>query len=225
MNRYTVDEIASASGIATSTIRLYRQRGLLEPPEREGRKAFYGPAHLEQLEMITRLKGRGYSLASIKEMLDLWREGESLEAILAPAAGESPTIDLAELVSLLFPDGQADPDVLARAAALGLIKVTEEGIELRDSQNLDIGVRLIRLGVPPSEVLDEYEHLQQVTDGIAQRFANLFETHILPDAADPAQQLSELVRLARAAVEMSLMQSIKREGQQRLRSEPTIEEA
>lgn len=216
MDRYTVDELGAETGLPTSTIRLYRQRGLIQPPEREGRKAYYGPAHLEQLEIIARLKLRGYSLAAIGEMLDLWRGGESLENILEHESAERPVLELNELLALLFANGEVDMDLVARATALGLLEMTSDGVAIRDSRDLDIGVELMRIGVPPAMVLDEYEHLQKVMDDIARRFADLFETYVLPGEDDPSEKLNELVRLARSVVEMTLIRSLKREGQRRL---------
>ncbi len=213
MERYTVDELARVAGLPTSTIRLYRQRGLIQPPERDGRRAYYGPEQLAELELIARLKGRGYSLAAIQEMLELWRGGGSLEVILEP---QPVDLDLSELFAVLFPDGVVDPALVARAAGLGLLEMGPDGVQLRDPRDLEVGAALIRMGVPPGIVLDEYEHLQRITDDLAARFADLFEEHVLPIADQPGAQLDELVRLARQVVELALLRSLRREGERRL---------
>ena len=88
-----------------------------------------------------------------------------------------------------------------------------KGVQLRDSKDRDIGVQLVRLGVPPDKVLNEYELLQQVTDEVAGRFADLFQAYILPNESDPSGRLGELVRLAGSVVELSLIESLKREGE------------
>ena len=51
-------------------MRLYQTRGLLPPPRREGRVAYYGDDHRRRLRLITQLQERGFSLASIKHLID-----------------------------------------------------------------------------------------------------------------------------------------------------------
>ena len=43
---YTIDELAAATAIPSRTIRFYQSSGVLPKPEKRGRVAFYGPAHL-----------------------------------------------------------------------------------------------------------------------------------------------------------------------------------
>src|ERR1700736_5022968 len=74
----TIDELAQLMGLPSSTIRLYRTKGLLPPPQRRGRSAFYGPGHVARVDLIGRLQERGFSLAAIAELVQQWEEGRSL---------------------------------------------------------------------------------------------------------------------------------------------------
>ncbi|HUA94587.1 MAG TPA: MerR family transcriptional regulator, partial [Acidimicrobiales bacterium] len=56
-DRYRVEELARRSGLSVDTVRFYQKRGLLDPPERQGRIAWYDSSHLERLERIRRLRG------------------------------------------------------------------------------------------------------------------------------------------------------------------------
>ncbi|MHB1139051.1 MAG: MerR family transcriptional regulator, partial [Microthrixaceae bacterium] len=47
-----VDDLARAAGVATTTIRLYQSKGLLQPPRLVGRTGWYGEAHLARLNVI-----------------------------------------------------------------------------------------------------------------------------------------------------------------------------
>jgi len=67
---YDVGELASVSGLSVDTIRYYQTQGLLPAPERHGRRALYADAHRERLTRIRALADRGYSLRSIRELLD-----------------------------------------------------------------------------------------------------------------------------------------------------------
>jgi len=69
LNRYTVDELGERSVLTPRTIRSYQTQGLLPPPERHGRVAYYDDSHLERLQEIAGLKEDGLSLASIQDVL------------------------------------------------------------------------------------------------------------------------------------------------------------
>ena len=49
---YTIDQLAAHTGVPSRTIRFYQSRGALPAPVRRGRKAYYGPTHVERLELI-----------------------------------------------------------------------------------------------------------------------------------------------------------------------------
>src|SRR5438094_227623 len=63
--RYRVDELAARGGVTVDTVRFYQARGLLPPPEREGRVAWYTEDHLERLRRILDLKAKGFTLAVV----------------------------------------------------------------------------------------------------------------------------------------------------------------
>lgn len=67
---YRVEELARLAGVRIDTVRYYQSRGLLPPPRREGRVAWYGDPHLERLRRIRGLREEGLSLDWIGRMLD-----------------------------------------------------------------------------------------------------------------------------------------------------------
>lgn len=78
----TVDELSRRSGLTTRTIRAHQTAGLVPHPRLRGRTGYYGDEHLRRLAAITRLQGRGFSLAAIRELLSAWDEGRTLGAVL-----------------------------------------------------------------------------------------------------------------------------------------------
>ena len=80
--RMTVDELARRTGLPSSTVRLYQTKGLLPPPRREGRVGVYGGAHLARLRLISRLRESGFSLAGIRQLLETWQAGRTLDDLL-----------------------------------------------------------------------------------------------------------------------------------------------
>ncbi|GAA2946339.1 MerR family transcriptional regulator [Streptomyces enissocaesilis] len=79
---YRIEDLAHLSGATVRTIRAYQDRGLLPRPERRGRSNVYGGTHLARLRQITGLLERGYTLASIKELLEAWDAGKGLGGVL-----------------------------------------------------------------------------------------------------------------------------------------------
>ena len=135
-------------------------------------------------------------------------------------------LDPAELLAR-FPDGSMTPELMQRAAALGLVEPTEDGkVRVADRRFLDTGSALADLGVPTDVILDEWEALVAHTDDIAERFITIFETHLAPEdwrsglGADEARELAttlaQLQATARQVLVAALDASVARLGRERL---------
>jgi DNA-binding transcriptional MerR regulator len=79
---YRLDDLARISGVSARNIRAYRERGLLDPPRRVGRSAYYDDYHLSQLKTINQLLRRGFNSAHIAEFFASMRQGTDLADIL-----------------------------------------------------------------------------------------------------------------------------------------------
>lgn len=96
LNEYRLDDLARLSGVTARNIRAYRERGLLDPPRRQGRTAIYDDYHLAQLHTIDELLGRGFTSAHVAEFFETMRAGGNVAELLGlqrailrprPAAG------------------------------------------------------------------------------------------------------------------------------------------
>jgi DNA-binding transcriptional MerR regulator len=65
----SIGEIARRAGVATSTVRYYERRGLLQPDTREGGQRRYGDASLRRLVFIGMLKDTGLTLDDIEGVI------------------------------------------------------------------------------------------------------------------------------------------------------------
>lgn len=231
---YRLDELARRGGVASTTVRLYRSKGLLAAPRLEGRTGWYDDSHLNRLRLIARLQSEGHSLAGIAGLLGQWEKGRGLDAVIGVEAeldallGEvhAVVLDPADLVGM-FPDGSMTPELMQRAAAVGLVELTDDGrLRLADRRFIDTGARLAALGVPLDVILDEWAALVAHTDDIAGRFIALFESHLAPvdwqDGLEPAQArelaatLAQLQATARQVLAAALDASVARLGRDRL---------
>lgn len=231
---YTVDELARASGLTTTTIRLYQGKGLLPGPEIRGRVGHYGPSHLARLRLIAALQQRGFSLAAIRVLVDTWERGATLgdvlrlEEQLAGDAEEPLVLDAAGFARL-FPTGEVDPAVARRAVELGIVELRGADVVVRRPRFLRIGDELVSLGLSVEEVLDEYAHLKAAADEIAGRFATLFEQRFWQPAiaegldeerlAELTATLARLRSLASSIVEAAVGDAIDRAATDRLAAE------
>jgi len=71
MASLTIGKLAAAGGVGVETIRFYQRKGLLEQPGRESGFRRYGSEDLRRLRFIKQAQTAGFTLAQIKELLDL----------------------------------------------------------------------------------------------------------------------------------------------------------
>ena len=225
-----LDELARRAEVPTTTVRLYQNKGLLPGPRLEGRTGWYDEQHLARLGVIARLQAEGFSLAGIGRLLDLWDEGRPLADLVAGPTGagvlsRARPVELApEELADRFPEGALDGAAVQRAAALGLVELTDEGtLRVPDERFVTSGAALAALGVPVAAVLDQWESLRADTDRIAERFVAVFLDHV---AGRPPEELTaadvpeltgpfaELRRLADEVVLAALDASLERAARQ-----------
>jgi DNA-binding transcriptional MerR regulator len=228
---YRIDDLAHRAGVTTRTIRAYQARGLLPPPELRGRTGYYSEEHLHRLRLIDDLQSRGFSLAAIRQTLDTWATGGDLGHLLgfehllaAPLLDEEPQHTTLTALLERFPEAAAEPALLERSIALGLLEVdtpaeqpdaSPDGgdpgptVTIPSPMLLDAGEELRRGGVPLAVVLDLVEQLRGDAATIAERFVGLVTDHLLvplaeggPDAPDVAQVVRSIERLRPIAVEV-----------------------
>jgi len=72
---FTITELAEHFGITTRAIRFYEDKDLLHP-QRHGLNRVYSRRDRARLNLVLRGKRLGFSLADIKEMLDLYDLGD-----------------------------------------------------------------------------------------------------------------------------------------------------
>ncbi len=79
---YTIEQVATRTGLTKRTLRYYEEVGLLLPTGRtEGNYRQYSEADIERVERIKKLRGLlGFSLTDIRELLELEDERGQLRA-------------------------------------------------------------------------------------------------------------------------------------------------
>ncbi|MFJ6793107.1 MerR family transcriptional regulator [Streptomyces sp. NPDC091268] len=206
---YRREEVARAAGVKVRNLRYYQERGLLPPPRREGRIAWYSEDHLVRLRLISDLLGRGYTVNGIAELLAAWEQGGGISRLLGLERemtrdweDEEPvTMTRAELRELFGPTATAEDT--RRAAELGYVRVHGDGdrVTHRSRRLLEATLTLVRAGVPLAAVLDAGDFVQTQAAALADRFVGLFRAHVIgPEGLErlSAAQLQHITRAVTA---------------------------
>ncbi|WP_327372037.1 MerR family transcriptional regulator [Streptomyces sp. NBC_01217] len=226
---YRIEDLAHASGATVRTIRAYQDRGLLPTPERRGRANVYRDTHLARLGQIADLLDRGYTLASIKELLEAWDTGRGLGGVLGLVAEvhgpwtdeQADRITRAELNARF--GGSPDDEAVTEAVDLGVL----ERIPGRDDeflvpspQELAVAVELYAAGVPLSAISGHLRELRGQVEQIASRFLEFTTEHVFArylghrppadsDAAEAAAMVRRLRPLAQQTVDAELARAMR----------------
>ena len=83
---FTISELAAEFGLTPRTIRFYEDEGLVSPG-RSGMNRVYSRRDRARLELICRGKRLGFSLAEVKEFLDLYNRDQRQIEQMKYAAG------------------------------------------------------------------------------------------------------------------------------------------
>jgi len=193
----TIDELARRARLPVRTIREYHTMRLLPPPERRGRVGFYGPGHVQRLELIARLQRRGYSLAGIRDLLQAWAAGADLTSVLGIEPAQAPLDEMplrltcAELAAQV--PALSGPAV-ERACEAGLIQPGTDGYLVRSSALLALVADGTVAGVPVSDMLDLAGTLRRQVGSVADAIADLIAFRLLP-AVQAGEDPGNLVAL------------------------------
>ncbi len=179
--RWRVEDLATRSEVSVDTIRFYQKRGLLGPPERTGRVAWYGPEHLHRLQQIRELQADGFTLAMIGRVLDgrLAAVDRPLAEAIADAgldAEEFLTID-----DLARRSGVPTPLIEAVVAEGLLLPRVHDGVPHYTAADVEVvsaGVQLLEAGVPLSALLELARRHHAATVGVAEAAVALFDEHV-----------------------------------------------
>lgn len=69
---YTITELTREFGVSTRTLRFYEDEGLIKPVRR-GRTRLFRPSDRELLKQILRGKRLGFSIAEIREIIEMYK--------------------------------------------------------------------------------------------------------------------------------------------------------
>jgi DNA-binding transcriptional MerR regulator len=176
---YRLDDLARVSGVSARNIRAYRERGLLDPPRRVGRSAYYDDYHLSQLKTINQLLRKGFNSAHIAEFFTSMRQGADLadilgiqRAVLGRRAEEAPEPAKDATLALdIDPAG----DEAQRLLEHGLAELDDGAVVLVDRKIGEIVARTTDQLQYVRAILRIFEATRDTVDGLATEVVQALE--------------------------------------------------
>lgn len=178
----TIDELASAAATSVRTARYYASLGLLPPPERRGRQAYYDERHLAALQLVRALQDHGFSLADIQEYVDRVPDDASAEdlviqrVMLSPwANSRTETVGREELEARA---GRAlTDDEVAWLEQVRALRVTDDGYELQ--MTFPISSQMLDLDIPYDAVAAADAAISAHMDQLVDELTEIVRTRVL----------------------------------------------
>jgi DNA-binding transcriptional MerR regulator len=198
--RYRVDALAARAGVSVDTIRFYQSKGLLAQPEREGRVAWYGEEHLERLGRVRELKDKGFTLGSIRALLDGDIDAADQALVQAVLSDPHPGDRLLTLDEVAEATG-VTPALLEAIEREGLLVSNKVDGEARytsaDIKVVASGLELLQAGLPLSELLalarQHDEAMRTVASQAVEMFLSFVRDPIRAQAASESEAATKLV--------------------------------
>jgi DNA-binding transcriptional MerR regulator len=190
--RYRVEQLAAACDVSVDTVRYYQSRGLLAPPERQGRVAWYGAEHAARIRDVRSLQRKGLTLTAIKRVLDgeLGTPDVDLAAAVHAARGNGAEDELLALEDFSHRSGV--PASLIQAVEREGIKLgrTVDGVERYTPADIEMvraALRLLEFGLPLGELLALARETNLAMVRLAGRAVELFDEHVRKPIRDTAE--------------------------------------
>ena len=185
-----VEELAGKAGVSVDTVRFYQKQGLLPPPAREGRVAWYTADHLARMARVKELRRRGFTLAVIRRFLDgeLDRADEPLAAAVSEAVAPGGNEEFVTAEELATRSGVPLPliDSLGREGLLVPRLVQGEPRYTADDVRIvSAGLRLLQAGLPMAGLLDLARAHHSAVRAVATQAVELFARRCAVPCGNP----------------------------------------
>ena len=226
----TIDELSASTGVSVRNIRSYQTKGLLPGPELGKRNGpwigFYSHEHEDRLSLISRLRRRGFSLDSIRQLIDASHEGIGLTEMLGleaeiikPIAPEAPETVTRSQLRARFPEMADDHSLEDRIIEIGLATRSGRDMVLRDPSLVQVAQQLSDAGIPLRLLLDAFEVMRDGATATARDVAKVLRPALLDPlltaaladegGADQIATLQQIPALGAEAMRLVFLEAIR----------------
>lgn len=179
---YTVDELASATGMTVRTTRYYAGLGLLPPPTRRGRMAYYTVGHRARIELIRALQDHGFTLSAIEKYLarvpaDASVEDLALQRAMLTSWGGAKRESITRRQLETRARRKLGDDEIQRLVNVDAVLVHGERFEPLPS--FEVALKLIDLDIPVDSLEEAAGAINRHMDSLADELTHILRTRVL----------------------------------------------
>jgi DNA-binding transcriptional MerR regulator len=194
---WTIAELSARVGMSVRNIRAHQSRGMVPPPVRRGRVAYYGPRHEQALGRIRELQRKGYNLIAVAKLLhdDGHRDSALTRTVLAPLLeGEEVALTQAQIAGMFGVTPSAER--LRTALDAGLMRELGDGrYAVPSRQLLNATLALAEQGLSIVDVYPLQVEITEATRDVALRFVEACLNCALPPEGEVSADAHERARL------------------------------
>jgi DNA-binding transcriptional MerR regulator len=178
----TVDQLAAVTGMTVRTTRYYAGLGLLPPPIRRGRMAYYAAEHRARLELIRALQDHGFTLSAIDRYLarlpiDASVEDLAIQRVMLTSWQSGPL----EVVTRRELDVRAgrpvDDEMLAKLEATSAVR--REGDRFALLPGFEVSTQLLDLDIPVESLVEADAAITRHMDALADELTVILRNRVL----------------------------------------------
>ncbi|MGO4257879.1 MerR family transcriptional regulator [Marmoricola sp. RAF53] len=180
---YTVDELAAATGMTVRTTRYYAGLGLLPPPTRRGRMAYYSVQHRARLDLIRALQDHGFTLAAIEKYLAKVPADATVEDLAVQRAmltswktGGHEVLTRRQLETRA--GRKLDDEAILRLASMMSINEVDDG-RYEVLPAFEVGVKCLDLPIPLDSMVAAGEAINRHMDELADELTAVLKDRVL----------------------------------------------
>lgn len=194
----TIDELSAAVGMTVRTTRYYASLGLVPPPVRRGRVAYYDAVHRARLELVRALQEHGFTLQAIEGFLSGVPADATVEDLLLQRAmltswtGKPPEV-LTQRALEQRAGRALSAEQLRLLVATGSIERTDEA--WRVMPYLHLGLALLDLDIPEAGIGRADEAIRRHMSALADDLTEILRDEVLepyrrePHSPEDAERL------------------------------------
>lgn len=178
----TIDALAAVTGVTVRTCRYYAGLGLLPPPVRRGRMAYYGAEHRGRLDLIRALQDHGFTLSAIEKYLariplDASSETLAMQRSILTSWAPGPSEELTRHQLARRAGRDLDDRLLAHLVDTGAVEPRGEKYLLLPG--FDTALAVLDLDLPVDGILAAHAAIQRHTEALAQELTEIFRHQVL----------------------------------------------
>ena len=194
----TIDELAVAVGMTVRNTRYYASLGLMPPPVRRGRVAYYDDVHRARLELVRALQQHGFTLQAIEGFMSSIPEDAGVEQLSVQRAmltswTPQPPVELSRGELEERAGRKLSADDLRLLLVLGSIQ--RRGKAYVALPTLEVGLGLLDLDVPEESLNAAGEAIGRHMAALVEELTDILRTFMLQPFREQGQDPAEAERI------------------------------